>query len=161
MATTPTAPAWCATSPAATAWTCAAAAPCCWAPAAPRAAWPARCWRPACWNWRWSTAPPRAPTPWSTRWASPAARGTGAGAFNSPITLVNSRTVAVDINCGEAAIPFLAWARAAGCLRVVDGLGMLVEQAAEAFEAWHGVRPDTQPVYEELRAQHARLVTAD
>ncbi|WP_447729121.1 shikimate dehydrogenase [Pseudoxanthomonas suwonensis] len=93
--------------------------------------------------------------------ATSAARGTGAGTFNAPMTLVNSRTVAVDINYGEAAIPFLAWARAARCLHVVDGLGMLVEQAAEAFELWHGRRPDTLPVYEELRAQQVRLVTAD
>lgn len=93
--------------------------------------------------------------------ATSAARGTGAGAFTAPMTLVNSRTLAVDINYGEAAIPFLAWARAAGCLHVVDGLGMLVEQAAEAFESWHGVRPDTNAVYDELRAEHVHLVTAD
>ncbi len=93
--------------------------------------------------------------------ATSAGRGDDAGAFNAPMTLVNSRTLAVDINYGEAAIAFLAWARAAGCLHVVDGLGMLVEQAAESFELWHGVRPDTQPVYEELRARQAHLVTAD
>ncbi len=93
--------------------------------------------------------------------ATSAGRGSDASAFNVPMTLVNSRTLAVDINYGEAAIAFMAWARAAGCLHVVDGLGMLVEQAAEAFELWHGVRPDTNPVYEELRARQAHLVTAD
>lgn len=93
--------------------------------------------------------------------ATSAGRGGDAGAFSAPMTLVNSRTLAVDVNYGEAAIPFLAWARAAGCLHVVDGLGMLVEQAADSFELWHGVRPDTDPVYEELRARQAHLVTAD
>lgn len=76
-------------------------------------------------------------------------------------TLTNSRTLAVDLSYGEAAIPFLSWARAAGCRSVVDGLGMLVEQAAESFELWHHVRPDTDAVYASLREQNAVLVTAD
>ncbi len=47
--------------------------------------------------------------------------------------------------------PFLAFARAAGA-RTADGLGMLVEQAAEAFLIWRGVRPLTAPVLQRLRA---------
>ena len=81
--------------------------------------------------------------------------------FPLPFQLSTPRTLAVDLNYGEAAIPFLAWARAAGCRDVVDGLGMLVEQAAAAFEIWHGVRPDTAPVYAALRGRDASLVTAD
>ena len=83
------------------------------------------------------------------------------GAFTLPFHLATPRTLAVDLNYGEAAIPVLAWARAAGCHDAVDGLGMLVEQAAEAFEHWHGVRPDTDPVYAALRDRDKVLVTAD
>ncbi|MNV35724.1 Shikimate dehydrogenase [compost metagenome] len=70
-------------------------------------------------------------------------------------------TTAVDLNYGEAAIPFLAWARAAGCRNSFDGLGMLVEQAAESFQQWHGMRPETDAIYAELRGRDALLVTAD
>jgi shikimate dehydrogenase len=49
-------------------------------------------------------------------------------------------------------VPFCAWAREHGAARAVDGLGMLVEQAAEAFTLFHGVRPNSSPVLGELRA---------
>lgn len=78
-----------------------------------------------------------------------------------PMSLVGPRTAAVDLSYGEAAIPFLAWARAANAHHAIDGLGMLVEQAAESFFLWHGVRPDTDPVFAELQARHAALITAD
>lgn len=84
-----------------------------------------------------------------------------AAVFNLPLSLVNSLTTAVDLNYGEVAIPFLAWARAAGCRNSFDGLGMLVEQAAESFQLWHGVRPDTSEVYAELRGRTDTLVSAD
>jgi shikimate dehydrogenase len=78
-----------------------------------------------------------------------------------PRSLVGRRTVAVDLSYGEAAIPFLAWARATGCHDAIDGLGMLVEQAAESFKLWHGMRPDTNPVFATLNGHAAALVTAD
>ncbi|MGJ4804766.1 shikimate dehydrogenase [Luteimonas sp. SDU82] len=78
-----------------------------------------------------------------------------------PRSLLGMRSVTVDLSYGEAAIPFLAWARAHGAYRAIDGLGMLVEQAAESFALWHGVRPETDEVYAELDARHAALVTAD
>jgi shikimate dehydrogenase len=58
--------------------------------------------------------------------------------------------LAVDMMYGAAAQAFLAWAQAHGA-RGRDGLGMLVEQAAAAFELWRGVRPDTAPVLAALR----------
>ena len=91
--------------------------------------------------------------------ATSAARNSGMPQL--PTSLVGSRTACVDLSYGEAAIPFLAWARAANARTVVDGLGMLVEQAAESFLLWHGVRPVTDEVYGELRERHAALVTAD
>lgn len=48
--------------------------------------------------------------------------------------------------------PFLAAARAQGAARLADGLGMLVEQAAESFFLWRGVRPPTAPVLAQLRS---------
>lgn len=78
-----------------------------------------------------------------------------------PMSLVGMRSAAVDLSYGEVAIPFLAWARAAGAHDAVDGIGMMVEQAAESFALWHGARPDTDPVYAQLREHRATLVTAD
>jgi shikimate dehydrogenase len=58
--------------------------------------------------------------------------------------------LAVDLMYGPAAAPFLAWAQAAGAVPR-DGLGMLVEQAAEAFFVWRGLRPEVPPVLQALR----------
>src|SRR5690606_6380432 len=78
-----------------------------------------------------------------------------------PRSLIGRRMAAVHLNYGEAATPVLARRRARGAYAVVDGLGMLVEQAALSFARWHGVRPETDEIYGELRAEHAHLVTAD
>ena len=91
--------------------------------------------------------------------ATSAARGGQLPAL--PRSLVGRRCAAVDLSYGEAAIPFLAWARVNGCHDAVDGLGMLVEQAAESFALWLGTRPETDGVYAELSGRAAALVTAD
>ncbi len=71
-----------------------------------------------------------------------------------PASVLAPGALAVDLMYGAAAQPFLAWARAAGA-QARDGLGMLVEQAAEAFYVWRGLRPDTAPVLQALRAELA------
>lgn len=58
-----------------------------------------------------------------------------------------------DLMYAASDTPFVAWAKAQGAGLGLDGLGMLVEQAAEAFALWRGVRPDTAPVIERLRQQ--------
>ncbi len=78
-----------------------------------------------------------------------------------PMSLLGPRGSAVDLSYGEAAVPFLAWARTAGARDAIDGLGMLVEQAAESFLLWHGMRPDADPVYAALRERDDALVSAD
>lgn len=87
--------------------------------------------------------------------------GRGHEAMELPFGIAAGRTLAVDLSYGEAAIGFLAWARSANCAQAIDGLGMLVEQAAASFEIWHGQQPGTQPVYEQLRALDAVLSTGD
>jgi len=62
--------------------------------------------------------------------------------------------LAIDLMYGPAAQPFLDWATAHGAT-ARDGLGMLVEQAAGAFQLWRGVMPDTPPVLAALRARLA------
>lgn len=56
-----------------------------------------------------------------------------------------------DMVYGDAPTPFCRWGRAQGAGRALDGLGMLVEQAAESFRLWRGVRPQTAPVIAMLR----------
>lgn len=67
-----------------------------------------------------------------------------------PEGLADDATLAYDMVYGACPTPFMAWAGERGAA-TVDGLGMLVEQAAEAYAAWRGWRPDTAPVLAALR----------
>ena len=69
-----------------------------------------------------------------------------------PAGLYAPGSLAYDMVYGRGLTAYLRQARAQGAARVADGLGMLVEQAAEAFALWRGVRPDTAPVRAQLRA---------
>lgn len=62
-------------------------------------------------------------------------------------------SLAYDMMYSKVDTPFLALARAQGAAVLADGLGMLIEQAAEAFLVWRSMRPDTAPVLAELRRQ--------
>jgi shikimate dehydrogenase len=60
--------------------------------------------------------------------------------------------LAYEMVYGKGLTPFLKLAKAAGVSRLADGVGMLVEQAAEAFAWWRGVRPETASVIAKLGA---------
>jgi shikimate dehydrogenase len=61
-------------------------------------------------------------------------------------SVIASHTVCYDMSYSKSATPFVTWAIEQGCARAHKGWGMLVEQAAESFSLWRGVRPDTEPV---------------
>jgi shikimate dehydrogenase len=63
-----------------------------------------------------------------------------------PGGLVNEETVCYDMAYGRGDTPFTLWANSLRARRVSKGWGMLVEQAAESFLLWRGIRPSTQPV---------------
>lgn len=87
--------------------------------------------------------------------------GRGASSTALPFSLVSKRALAVDLSYSEAAIAFMSWAKAANVEFVLDGLGMLVEQAAISFSIWHGVRPETDVIYENLRKEVVGLHNGD
>ena len=66
-------------------------------------------------------------------------------------TVVRPDTVVYDMMYSLEITPFNRWALDQGVEHVFDGLGMLVEQAAESFHVWRGIRPDTASVIDELR----------
>ncbi len=69
-----------------------------------------------------------------------------------PSSILTTNTICYDLSYSQTS--FLSWAKKQGCY-AVDGLGMLVEQAAEAFLIWHGIMPDVRPVLTQLRSKPA------
>lgn len=70
-----------------------------------------------------------------------------------PDNLFAADALAYDMIYGDADTAFERWARGHGAQRTSDGLGMLIEQAAESFLFWRGVRPDTAPVLRQFRGR--------
>jgi shikimate dehydrogenase len=68
-----------------------------------------------------------------------------------PAAAVSRETFCYDLSYGLSPTPFSVWAREQGAQRSVMGWGMLVEQAAESFFIWRGVRPDTAPVLRQMK----------
>lgn len=67
-----------------------------------------------------------------------------------PEQAVSASTVCYDMSYGLTPTPFSEWASRHGAARSIMGWGMLVEQAAESFRIWRGIRPDTAPVLKQL-----------
>ena len=68
-----------------------------------------------------------------------------------PDSILSDSSVCYDMVYGDQLTPFLRWAEMHGATAISDGLGMLVEQAAESFYLWHNWRPKTAPVIDALR----------
>lgn len=66
-------------------------------------------------------------------------------------SIISNNTVCYDMVYGKSVTPFLVWAQLQGANRIIDGLGMLVAQAAESFDIWRGVKPAVEPVLHALR----------
>jgi len=70
-----------------------------------------------------------------------------------PETIFNSGASSYDMMYSAQATPFMQWSTQHGAKQVFDGLGMLVEQAAESFNLWRGVKPETQKVIQQIREE--------
>jgi shikimate dehydrogenase len=67
-----------------------------------------------------------------------------------PASLVGAESFCYDLVYSSSDTPFVTWGKSHGARRAVQGWGMLVEQAAESFFIWRGVRPDTKPLLKQL-----------
>jgi shikimate dehydrogenase len=68
-----------------------------------------------------------------------------------PNSVVGTETVCYDMAYGKTDTPFVQWSLKHSCARAVQGWGMLVEQAAESFRVWRGIKPGTASVLTALK----------
>lgn len=68
-----------------------------------------------------------------------------------PVSLISHHTRCYDMFYQQGLTPFLLWCQQQGARQLADGLGMLVGQAAHAFQLWHGVMPEITPVIAQLK----------
>jgi len=68
-----------------------------------------------------------------------------------PVEIIGPNTCCYDLLYSDQDTPFMIWAKNNGAEKVVDGFGMLLEQAAEAFYIWRGQRPDTEMAHHYFR----------
>lgn len=68
-----------------------------------------------------------------------------------PAAAISESTFCYDLSYGLSPTPFSIWARECGAAQSVMGWGMLVEQAAESFNIWRGIRPETGPVLKQMK----------
>ena len=94
------------------------------------------------------------PTHWADGVINATAASLGGAALQLPAGVLRPEIWAYDMMYGARPTPFVATAQAAGA-RAWDGLGMLVEQAAQSYTLWHGDAPQTGPVLDTLRAELA------
>jgi len=71
-------------------------------------------------------------------------------------SVITEHTVCYDMVYGKKLTPFLAWASAQGAGKVIDGIGMLVGQAAVSFTIWRGVKPEVETVIAQLKLSLAQ-----
>ncbi|KGJ96718.1 shikimate dehydrogenase [Colwellia psychrerythraea] len=69
-----------------------------------------------------------------------------------PASIITNEIICYDMVYGKNETAFIQWAKAQGAKQVIDGLGMLVGQAAVSFAIWRGITPNVKPVIEKLRA---------
>ena len=79
------------------------------------------------------------------------AAGLGGEVPPLPDGIINEQSLCYDMMYASEPTAFVRYCNERHAARAIDGLGMLVEQAAESFRLWRGVMPDTQPVIETLR----------
>ena len=72
---------------------------------------------------------------------------------NLSVDVIDANTVCYDMMYGKEQTKFNLWATKQGAKQTIDGLGMLVGQAAESFLIWRGVKPSVETVLHQLRTQ--------